>query len=112
MKMTATYLITIAFTLISICGCNNYSYNIFGSISGTVTDSESGLPIPAAAVTLVPGSSTQQTASDGKFEFTDLEEGLYTISVQKSGYQANRKNITVISDETIETIIQLSVIPQ
>ncbi len=110
--MTARHLTAIVFALISICGCNNYSYNIFGSISGTVTDSESGLPISAAAVTLVPGSSTKQTASDGKFEFTGLEEGLYTISVQKSGYQANRKNITAISDETVETIIQLSVIPQ
>lgn len=112
MKRAVQSLIATMLLLISTCGCNSYSYNIFGSISGTITDSESGQPIPAAAITIVPGSATQQTSYDGRFSFTGLEEGQYTVSVQKSGYQANRKNVTVVSDETTETIIQLSAIPQ
>lgn len=93
------------------CG-SDYTLDVFGSISGTVTDSVSGDVLSAVQVTLVPGANTVQTSSDGAFSFSSLEEGQYTISVQKEGYQANRKNVSVISGETTEVVVTLSVIPK
>lgn len=112
MKKAALSIIAFAFLLLSSSGCDSYSYNIFGSIEGTVTDAESGQPLRNAVITLVPGSSSTQTGEDGRFVFSDLDEGQYTVSVQKSGYQANRRNVTVISDETVSILVSLSVIPQ
>lgn len=96
--------------LLLSCG-NDYDVDIYGKISGKVTDSSSGNPIEAAQVTLVPGARTVQTTADGTFSFSDLEEGQYTVSVQKDGYQANRKNLRVMSGETTETVVTLTAIP-
>ena len=49
--------------------------------------------------------------NEGGFEFIDLDSGQYTLSIQKSGYQANRKIVDVITGETVNTAISLSVIP-
>lgn len=99
----------ILFSLISLSfsGCNTYEYDFYGNISGTVTDYEDNSPIEGASVLLMPGSASFQTQSDGSFSFADLEEGQYTLSVQKDGYQSNRKNIRVVSGENIETTIQI-----
>ena len=86
--------------------------DIYGSISGKVTDVSSGEPLIAAQVTLIPGANTIQTSENGEFSFSGLNEGQYTISVQKDGYQANRKNVTVISGEKTEIIVTLAVIPK
>ena len=91
---------------------SDYTLDIYGTISGKVTDVSTGAPLSAAQVTLVPSSKTIQTTDDGNFSFSSLEEGQYTVSVQKDGYQANRKNVTVVSGETIEVVITLSVIPK
>ena len=93
------------------CGGNN-DFDIFGSISGRVTDVSTGNPLNAAIVTLIPGANTIQTGIDGTFSFSGLEEGQYTVSVQKDGYQANRKNVTVVSGETTEIVVTLTVIPK
>lgn len=96
-----------------LTGCkNDYALDIYGSISGTVTDSRSGDPLSAAQVTLVPSARTIQTAADGTFSFVGLDEGQYTVSVQKDGYQANRKNVTVVSGEATEVVVTLTIIPQ
>lgn len=86
--------------------------DIYGSISGKVTDVASGEPLSAAQVTLIPGANTIQTSSDGTFVFSGLEEGQYTVSVQKDGYQANRKNVTVVSGEKTEITVTLAIIPK
>ena len=82
--------------------------DIYGSISGKVTDVSSGKPLSTAQVTLIPGANTIQTSSDGSFAFLGLEEGQYTVS----GYQANRKNVTVVSGEKTEITVTLAIIPK
>lgn len=95
-----------------LCSCgNNYVLDIYGTISGRVTESSTGEPLPAAQVTLVQGGNTVQTSTDGTFSFSRLDEGQYTVSVQKAGYQANRKTVTVVSGETVNVVIPLTVIP-
>lgn len=86
--------------------------DIYGSISGIVTDVSTGESLTAAQVTLIPGANTIQTSSDGSFSFSGLDEGQYTISVQKDGYQSNRKNVTVVSGEKTEITVTLEIIPK
>lgn len=92
-------------------GCSTYHYDIFASISGAVTDATNGNPLENVSVTIIPGANSVLTDSNGNFQFTGLEEGQYTISAQKSGYQSNRKNITAVSGETVSANITLAVIP-
>ncbi len=95
------------------CSCgNDETIDIFGSITGQVTDYSTGDPLTNAQVTLVPGANTVQTSNDGAFSFTNLDEGKYTVSVQKDGYQANRKDVIVISGEETKTVISLKTIPK
>ena len=112
MKSFLRILTGIILPVIFLCSCGrSYTLDIYGNISGMVSDSASGEPLPAAQVTLVPGGNTVQTSADGTFSFSRLDEGKYTVSVQKSGYQANRKDVTVVSGETADVVVPLTVIP-
>jgi len=95
-----------------LAGCGSTTYDIFCSISGTISDYESGEPIPNASITMLPGPMTQLSGQDGTFTFSDLDEGQYTFSVQKNGYQPNRKTVSAISGETVEITIQLQKISE
>lgn len=103
--------IVLSVFLLSSCG-NDETIDIFGSITGQVTDYSTGNPLTNAQVTLVPGAKTVQTSNDGAFSFTNLDEGKYTVSVQKDGYQADRKDVIVISGEETKTVISLKTIPK
>lgn len=107
----ASVLLFAASALLCSCG-NDYTLDIYGTIEGKVTDVTTGDPLNAAQVTLVPTAKTIQTGNDGTFVFSDLDEGQYTVSVQKDGYQSNRKNITVISGETTNVVVTLTEIPK
>ena len=95
-----------------LSGCSPVTdYEIYGSIKGTVVDYDTGMPISGASIMIVPGNQTVMSDANGGFEFIDLDSGQYTLSIQKSGYQANRKIVDVITGETVNTAISLSVIP-
>ncbi len=100
--------IVLSVFLLSSCG-NDETIDIFGSITGQVTDYSTGNPLTNAQVTLVPGTNSVQTSDDGLFSFSGLEEGSnYTISVLKDGYRENHKNnVKVISGEKTEIVIAL-----
>ncbi len=90
--------------------CSDDDPPIFATVSGTVTDYETGEPLANATVTLSPSSYTQKTDATGCFRFKELEPQSYTIIVQKTGYQPNRKNVTAVSGEELEVNIPLTFI--
>ena len=99
--------------LVFAVGCSSSDdYEIFAKIQGVVTDYQTGEPLTNASVTLSPSGLSKQTDANGFYRFEELDAQQYTITVQKSGYQPNRKTITAISGETQQVDIQLSVIPQ
>lgn len=113
MRLLIRPLVWILMTTVLLSSCSNdYTLDIYGTIEGRVTDSSSGDPVEAAQVTLVPSSRTSQTTEDGSFSFSGLDEGQYTISVQKAGYQANRKSVTVTSGECSSIVVLLTGIPK
>ena len=96
--------IVVAITYIS---CSSSEYDFFTSIHGTVIDETTTVPVEGVLVSLSPGGLSKTTDAAGYFEFTDLESGQYTITVQKNGYQANRKTVNTVSGETSEISVTL-----
>lgn len=58
----------------------------YGSITGVVTDFSTGEPVKNANVSLRPGGETTLTGSDGTYEFKNLPDGKYSITVSKAEY--------------------------
>lgn len=105
MKRIATTLIMGLSILLLASACSKTEYDLFGNISGTVIDVDTGEPIQQAVVTLSPTSKNTYTGMDGQFEYLDLEAQQYTVTVQKTGYQTNRKLVNVNPGES--TVVSL-----
>lgn len=83
------------------------------TLSGTVTDKETGDPISGASVTVSRNDvqkASASTAADGSFSMT-LSEGTYTLSVSASGYQGTTQAMTLTEDTarslTLEKLPQI-----
>ena len=106
--MNKLILLLVSITLIGIFGgCSKAEHDMFATLYGVVSDSETGHPLASATVVLSPTGKTKTTASDGYFEFVDLDPMQYTITVQKADFQTNRKTITTLVGEKAEANIPL-----
>lgn len=91
-KKTHIVAIVMAVTVLSTpvwqgCTKNESSENKkAGSIFGTVTDFATGRAVANANVSLRPGGETTLTGFDGMYEFLDLEDDNYSITVSKAEY--------------------------
>jgi subtilisin family serine protease len=65
-----------------------------GTLSGTVTAAGSGTPI--AGVTIIAGTKTTTTGAAGSYSL-GLDVGIYTVTVQKSGYGTQNVGGVIIS---------------
>jgi tetratricopeptide (TPR) repeat protein len=95
----------------------------FGAIEGQVRDARTHMPITLAKVelwTLQTPVNLQHTNSDGRFQFVNLADGDYSISVSYSGYQPAYVDISmplaglpividIVRRETSPTNIQPSI---
>ena len=84
-----------------------------GSISGTVRDT-SGAVIPGAKVTLINVdtgiSISTTTGSEGRYTFSPIKIGHYSISVKASGFQTvQQNNVTVDVQQKVEVDLSLRV---
>lgn len=84
-----------------------------GEVSGTVTD-PSGASIPRASVTLTSdetkASRTTLANQDGRFIFTNVLAGQYTVSVTASGFKKfEQKQVNVEVNQIVDVNYQLSV---
>lgn len=98
MKRTLFLLLTLVALTTS---CEPVTYDTFGGISGEVVDLDTSDPVQQATVTLSPTGMNTYTGSDGSFEFIDLDERQYTVTVQKTGFETNRKTVTIVAGRVI-----------
>jgi len=83
------------------------------AVKGLVTDSESGSPIEDATVSFYLGEVgdkpllKKQTAEKGGYSIKSLDEGIYSVVVQKVGYQTLTIKITVSSEKCCVVKIKL-----
>jgi uncharacterized protein (DUF2141 family) len=83
-----------------------------GSISGTVYDKATNLPIAGARVTAGGCRTSATTGSDGTYTISGLADGSYTVKAMKSGYQcATYPSPVVISGGQPVTGIDFHLIP-
>ena len=103
---------TMLFATLSLCSCSDEDdFSFYASVSGTVVDNETGTPLSGTTITITPGNTSIITTSGGTFEFTRLSSGQYTLIFQKSGYQTNRKNISLVAGDEAQIAVTLAKIP-
>lgn len=98
------YLTLVTFGLFS---CTENEPDVFGNVHGYVSDEATGEPIRTASVTINPGGKKTVTGNDGRFEYSNLEAGQYTLQITKDAYQTNVGNVTIIPGQTAQCDILL-----
>ncbi|RKU19548.1 hypothetical protein C6501_01320 [Candidatus Poribacteria bacterium] len=68
-----------------------------GDIEGTVYDRDTGALLAGAEVSIVEIEKRQYTKRDGKFRFTDIPPGTYTISIKHLAFDAPTPTTVEIS---------------
>ena len=79
-----------------------------GVVAGRVVDAATGNPIADARVALVEARLEQPTGPDGRFEFSALPAGRYTLTVSTIGYVFVRRVLEVGADARVTLTIPLS----
>ena len=84
-----------------------------GSIYGIVTDKATGDPVKNANVQLRPSGETVLTGTDGRYEFTELKNGDYSLVVSKTEYTdlIDDHIITVDGDKAVRRDVQIEKVP-
>jgi iron complex outermembrane receptor protein len=72
------------------------------SISGKVTDHETGEVLPGAIITLDNGVSNTTSNIKGLYNFKSLKGGTYTLKINYNGYLADEKKIDLTANTTID----------
>lgn len=94
--------------LLNSCGKSDAVDNS-GTISGFVTDiTNANAPIAGATVTLSAKGLSQTTGSDGRYQFSDVDPGSYTLQAIANHYQPTTKQVTVGVNQNVACDFQLS----
>lgn len=101
------YIYLIVLIVLSI-SCSKEEHEYFATIYGIISDYTSNEPVGNATIVLSPGGVTKTTDDNGYFEFSELTPQQYTITVQKTGYQSNRKSVTAVVNERTEANMLLT----
>lgn len=88
--------------------CAKDPVDLTGSISGTVTDSETNEPIKGANIVLSPTGVSSVTGANGGFEFHDLEAQQYNVAVTASGYTYNNYQVIVTAGQNTSCDVNLT----
>lgn len=96
-------------SLLLLYSCSEDETILTANISGYVTDYiNANSPIAGATVTISTKGISKTTGSDGRYEFTDIEPGTYTLQVAANGYQTTTKQATLYAGENVNLDFQLS----
>lgn len=90
--------------------CSPVEYDHFSTITGTVVDDVTDVPITTVHVTMTPGGYAPcTTGDDGFFQFKEVEamDDKYRIWVRKEGYGANHVDVSAIAGETTNVTISM-----
>ena len=89
-----------SFAVLIVLAVSSAAQSVTGTISGTVTDSNGGA-IPNAMVTLINEQNATKrnvtTNEDGRFSFSAVQPGVYTVRIEQQGFQTFERKNTVLS---------------
>lgn len=81
-----------------------------GTVSGTVTDAGTGLPLEGVHVGVVDRPVNRTTGADGTFQFM-LPVGQWTLTFDVFGYADDTLVVDVIENETVDGSIAMTALP-
>jgi len=80
-----------------------------GTISGTVTDASTGIPVEGATILANPAGYSGKSIAGGSYVLEDVVPSTYTLSTFKDGYGAGRESGVVVSEgEATQVNLSLS----
>ncbi|MES2377075.1 MAG: TonB-dependent receptor [Bacteroidota bacterium] len=77
-------------------------------VSGKITDQQTGDALPGATVTIQNLAISTVSNAAGKYTFTNLKSGSYTVSVSYIGYVTAQKTVAVSSNTMADFILSRS----
>ncbi len=83
----------------------------YGSVAGSITDSETGDSLGGVLITTTPGTSSILSGSDGTYGIQKLTPSTYTINAVKNGYESASLSISVVAGEITRADIVMSKTP-
>ena len=109
---TTKHVLILVIGIIGICLSRCKTSELLpGEIKGDVVDIENYQPLQEATVLLNPLNDKTTTASDGKFQFINLNPGQYEIQVSKQAYEKETKIAEVASGKTTNLYFALNGAP-
>ncbi len=72
------------------------------SVSGKVTDQQTGEPLSGATISIQNANISTSSGTDGRYTFHDLKAANYNFKITYVGYQATIKTINLKSSSTID----------
>jgi hypothetical protein len=93
------YLSTISSVVVPETGTTKTNFTMVsaGSLSGQITDSQTGIGINGARISIDNDDYVTFTNSSGDYSFEGLSEGNHNAIASKSGYHSSNGEITIIS---------------
>lgn len=108
MKKTSFNLILGVFLAFAVCMMTSCKKEkAVGKIQGTVTNATTSEPIQGVSISLNPTGASVVTSSDGRYEFSNLEAGQYTLQGEKTGFEKVTKTVTVTAGNVLSCDMQL-----
>lgn len=92
--------------LAMLVSCDEEKLDIvnYGSVSGSVLDGETYLPIQGVLITTTPASISLLTDAEGKFSIPKISEGEVAVNVKKKDYLSNTLSVAIYGEE--ETLLE------
>ncbi|WP_118827110.1 SusC/RagA family TonB-linked outer membrane protein [Salinibacter ruber] len=78
-----------------------------GTVTGTVTEAETGSPLPGATVQIVDEGSGAASDAEGQYRIAGVPAGEQTLRVSFVGYQAQERTVNVPEGGTVRVNFQL-----
>ncbi|GAC1303678.1 MAG: TonB-dependent receptor [Mucilaginibacter sp.] len=72
------------------------------SISGKITNQQTGEALPGATISLVNHTISVVADGSGKYQVSNLKKGSYTLKISYIGYQTISKNVTLNADAVVD----------
>jgi hypothetical protein len=93
-------LVAFVFSLLFVCRSVFGQASVGGTVRGTVTDKEFGVPVVGAAVSILGTRARVITSETGSFTIPNVSTGTYTLVFTKDGYVREvRPNVGVINGQ-------------
>lgn len=103
-----TYLIA-AMLLFYSCGEDSIEINGTGTLTGTVVESGTNLPLENVKISTNPASSTVFTNAEGNFIIETLEADQYSVQAEFSGFDDDFEPANITEGATVNVVFELEV---